>query len=274
MLPLMGRSKGSRSLVVSKRRRRGRKGGCGDSRLAVAGLAAANLSPAPRRGPPRLGSPDRQSPSVSAEAKNQAQPPTTPDSALFSRRLPARGSFPIVHKTNSSVSLRGLLPVPPPSSGRKEAQRTATTPPVASSSALEKGDPLGVLKIAHTSARIRQSFIQHRPRFGQSSNSLHPTSRYSLSFGGAFDSARKGILLLPRKRTPRELCHPATVDPSYEFVRIYLLTLFLLLPQPPPPPSPTTTTTLHHHPRPWSISSDFAGNESAAPSQRQSAAPL
>lgn len=96
----------------------------------MVGLAAENLSSTRRLGPTQLGGPDRQSPSVSAEAENQAPAPTTPDSAPFSRRLSDRGSFPIAHKTNSSVSLRGLLPVSPPpfSSGRRLNAAAAPQP--------------------------------------------------------------------------------------------------------------------------------------------------
>src|SRR5687768_14182788 len=52
--------------------------------------------------------PDRGSPSVSAEAENPARLRTDPDSAPFSRRLAARGSFSLAHKTNSSASRNSL----------------------------------------------------------------------------------------------------------------------------------------------------------------------
>ncbi|KAK0749303.1 hypothetical protein B0T18DRAFT_388922 [Schizothecium vesticola] len=77
--------------------------------------------------------------------------------------------------------------------------------------------PLCVLKIAHPSAKICQSFIQHKPRFGQPSNSLQSSSSYSLTFGGAFDSARKASILTtnflpPPPFPPRRL----SISPKFE----------------------------------------------------------
>lgn len=234
----------------------------------MVGLAAENLSSTRRLGPTQLGGPDRQSPSVSAEAENQAPAPTTPDSAPFSRRLSDRGSFPIAHKTNSSVSLRGLLPVsPPPFSSGRRLNAAAAPPSRIFFCPREKRPP-------------RRS--QNRPHIGEDSPKFYSTQaplRSTIQLSSPHVEIfivlwrsfriREKRYLLPTKADPPEI----TVTQQHLTPRIYLLILFLLLPQPSPPLSPTTTT--HHHLSPSTLV-DFVrprGHQSAAPSQRQSAAP-
>lgn len=207
------------------------KEGAEISRLTVAGLAAANLSPTPRLGPPRLGSPDRQSPPVSAEAENQAPAPTASDSAPFSRRLPARGSFPIGHKTNSSVSLRGLLPVPPPSSSSPGRRLSALPQPPEPHLPLPYRPHIGedLPKFYSTQAPLRSTIQLSSPHV-----------EISIVLWRSFRIREKRYLLPTKADPPPPRSLPATLNPSYLFTNSL-----------PSSPAATTTTFSHnHHPPP------------------------